>query len=130
MSRNLYDEVMTIASEVTEIDGRLIQKLFREKGWDIKGNRVKVLGEGKYEFDAFKDKTAVEIELGLHDSTFKDYFKFLAGHLYRRVDVGGLLVRMKATNAAQPYYSLVCYDIIRFRQILRVPILAIGIPIS
>lgn len=64
----------------------------------------------------------------MHDSTFKDYFKFLAVHEAGKIQVGVLIVRNIANDVAQPYRSLVCLDILRFRDIISVPILVVGIP--
>lgn len=125
--KTLLDEIREIAESVTDIDHKKIQGLFKERKWFVKGKQVKVLEDSQYSYDAFKQNVAVEIELSQHGLLFKDYFKFLIGHHFGKVDVAVLFVRNVAYNVANPYFSFAKKDIQRFTPLLPVPILLIGI---
>lgn len=125
--KELFDEIKEIAESVTEINHKGIQSLFKQRGWAVKGEKVKVLEDSQFSYDAFKNKVAVEIELSLHGFLFRDYFKFLIGHYFNRIDVGVLFVRNTPYDVANPYFSLARKDIQRFTPLLSVPILLVGI---
>lgn len=61
---------------------------------------MKVIPDGYFTYDGLKDGVALEVELSLVDSTFKDYFKFMMGKRLGRVDVGLLVVSKRKKNVA------------------------------
>lgn len=125
--KGLLDEIKQIAKSVTEVNHNKIQSLFKERKWNVKGEKAKVLEGSQFSYDAVKDKVAVEIELSMHGLLFKDYFKFLIGHHFKKIDVAVVFVRNNPYDVANPYFSLARKDIQRFTPLLPVPIFLVGI---
>lgn len=83
-------------SETSSVDFKVVEKTFEKYRWNVnepvKG--ISVLDKrGRWKYDAYKDRVAVEVELSNRVSVFKDAFKFLIGQQMDQIDLGIIMVR-------------------------------------
>jgi len=65
---------------------------------------------GRWRYDAYKDKVAVEVELSSRSQVFKDAFKFLIGQAMNQIDVGVVMVWQHLERQGRPYLDSVARD--------------------
>jgi hypothetical protein len=64
---------------------------------------------GRWKYDAYKNKIAVEVELSSRSQVFKDAFKFLIGQTMDQIDIGIIMVRYHRERNS-PYLGSVDSD--------------------
>ena len=117
-SRNYWwkKEIENIGSELSEessLDDKSSKRIFRKHGWRI-DEPVKGISisdkRGRWRYDAYKDKVAVEVELSSRSQVLKDAFKFLIGQAMSQIDVGVVMVRKYLEVSGKPYLGSVDRD--------------------
>lgn len=108
-------EIENIGNELAQVsvpDDGSAKEIFRKYDWKIDEpvEGISVLDKrGKWKYDAYKNKVAVEVELSSRSQVFKDSFKFLIGQLMSQIDVGVIMVR-KELVGRKPYFGSVERD--------------------
>lgn len=103
-------EIKCIGRKFAEVSSRLdsdlAKEIFRDNGWEIE-KPVEGISlwdkRGRWRYDAYKDKIAVEVELSSRSSVFKDTFKFLIGQATGQIEIGIIMVRNQLEKDGQPY---------------------------
>lgn len=125
------DEVQSVIRSVPGVTSETQNEMkadFVKLGWE-KDKQVLPDWPGRYNYDAYKKKAAVETELTEHSRTFKDCVKFMIGAAISDVDVGVLIVPSKRRkDGDRPHWKLVCQDLERIHTFLKPPIAAYQVP--
>ena len=118
-SRNYWwkKEIEEIGREFVQksrgLDDKWVKKVFRKHNWKV-DEPVEGISisdkRGRWTYDAYKDKIAVEVELSSRSQVFKDAFKFLIGQAMSQVDVGVVMVRRHLDKQGNPYLGSVGRD--------------------
>lgn len=110
-------EIECIGKDFAEESGRLddksVKELFKKHGWQVDKpvEGISILDKrGKWKYDAYKDKIAVEVELSSRTQVFKDTFKFLIGQAMSQIEVGVVMVRKSLVAKGKPYLGSVGRD--------------------
>ena len=104
-------EIEAIGREFAEVgvdlDNNLVQKVFKRHNWEVDNTYVKGISlldkKGRWKYDAYKNRIAVEVELTNRYHIFKDAFKFLIGQAMDQIDVGVIIVPKYLEKKKQPY---------------------------
>jgi hypothetical protein len=75
---------------------KLVKRIFKNHNWEIDKpvEGISVMDKrGRWKYDAYKNKIAVEAELSSRSQVFKDAFKFLIGQAMGQIDIGIIVVR-------------------------------------
>ena len=109
-------EIEDIGKEFAKVSGRLndkrIKEIFKKHNWEVDKpvEGISIIDKrGRWRYDAYKDKIAVEVELTSRSQIFKDTFKFLIGQAMGQIDVGIIMVR-KDREGTKPYFGSVDPD--------------------
>ena len=93
------EEIEAIGAEFAKkssLDHKSVKKIFKKYCWNVE-EPVKGISlidkRGRWKYDAYKDRVAVEVELSNRVSVFKDTFKFLIGQQMDQIDLGIIMVR-------------------------------------
>lgn len=119
-SKGLLQEVKSIMSQILFVKHTAIQEAFRKSGWSLENYIFK---ETLWRWDAYKDKTAVSVELSLIDAVHRDFLRAMLAHKKGLVDALLYVTSM----SKEPKFQNVRRDIEIFKEILDVPILLIGL---
>jgi hypothetical protein len=127
LERKSQLQVVLAAADLTDLsssqDHDAVQEVFRGNGWETEVSKFPVAG---YRFDAYRDKTGVEIERSLIDAIHRSLFRSLWA--YRR-GVLDCLVFIVPTYK-EPKFSSVTRDIEAFSEVLPYPILVVGVDVK
>jgi len=118
--RGLYQEVKNILRTTKSVDHKVIQSNFYDSGWILE---KRIFPEASWAWDAYKDKTAVSIELSLIDAVHRDFLRAILANKRGELDV---LVYVTSTFK-EPKFHNVKRDISIFGDLLVFPILLIGL---
>ena len=118
--KGLYQEIKEILRRVRTVNHKEIQEAFADEGW---WTEHQILPEASWAWDAYKDKTALSIELSLIDAVHRDFLRALLAQKRGDLDV---LVCVTSTFR-EPKFHNVKRDIEIFSKILGFPILLIGL---
>jgi len=97
-----------------------IQHFLHKNLWDIKVSLFPVI---TYKLDAFKEKTAIEIERSLIDAIHRSLFRCLWANVKKQLDVLALIV----PTYKEPKFEQVKRDIQEFKDIIPYPVYLIGV---
>ena len=110
-------EVEDVGREFAECtdqpDDRTVKTIFKKYGWKVEEpvEGISVLDKrGRWRYDAYKDRIAVEVELSSRTQVFKDVLKFLIGQAMWQIDVGIIMVRERLQGKGKPYLGSVERD--------------------
>ncbi len=110
-------EIVEIGKDFAEksdrLDGHCIKKFFRNHGWSVEEpvEGISIMDKaGRWRYDAYKNKVAVEVELSSRVQVFKDAFKFLIGQTMNQINFGIVMVREHLEKAGNPYLKRVERD--------------------
>jgi len=95
------------------LSDKLIKILFQKHNWKVDEpvEGISVSDKrGRWRYDAYKDKVAVEVELSSRSQVFKDAFKFLIGQAMNQIDVGVVMVWQHLERQGRPYLDSVARD--------------------
>ena len=97
-----------------------IQHFFHKNRWDIE---VSLFSVATYKIDAFKEKTAVEIERSQIDAVHSSLFRCLLAYSKNQLDV---IVFMVPTYK-EPKFEKVRRDLQEFKEIIPYPVYLVGV---
>ena len=97
-----------------------IQHFLHKNLWDIEVSLFPVI---TYKLDAFKEKTAIEIERSLIDAIHRSLFRCLWANAKKQLDVLVLIV----PTYKEPKFEQVKRDIQEFKEIIPYPVYLIGV---
>jgi len=110
-------EIVEIGKDLAEksdrLDGKSIKRIFKKHRWNVEEpvEGISIMDKaGRWRYDAYKDKVAVEVELTSRVQVFKDAFKFLIGQAMSQIEVGVVIVRKHLEAQGQPYLKSVERD--------------------
>lgn len=102
------------AEESDRLDYQLVKKLFKNRnGWEVEKpvEGISIMDKsGRWRYDAYKNKIAVEVELSSRSQVFKDALKFLIGQAMSQIEVGVMMVRNRLEERGKPYLGSVERD--------------------
>jgi len=111
------NEIENIGRDFTEVgidlNDNLVKPVFMRHKWEVDYpvEGISLLDKrGKWIYDAYKDRIAVEVELSSRTSIFKDAFKFLIGQAMDQIDVGVIIVREELVGKGKPYINSIERD--------------------
>lgn len=101
-----------------------IQHFLHKNMWDIE---VSLFPVTTYKLDAFKEKTALEIERSLIDAVHRSLFRCLIAYVKKQLDVLVLIV----PTYKEPKFEQVKRDLQEFKEIIPYPVYLVGVtPLS
>ena len=111
------NELQVVGKELTEnsedLSDELVKRIFSKHNWGVDEPVAGISisdKRGRWKYDAYKDKIAVEVELSSRSQVFKDAFKFLIGQALSQIDVGIVIVRKYLEGKGKPYFGSVSRD--------------------
>jgi len=108
-------EIEAIGNELAQqhvLNDKCVKEVFRKNEWDANTTVEGIsIGDkrGRWKYDAYKNRVAVEVELSSRSQVFKDSFKFLIGQAMSQIDVGIIMVRRHLVHS-KPYLGSVDRD--------------------
>jgi len=110
--RQEIEKIGNELAQVSVLDDKFVKRIFKKHYWKV-DEPVEGISmsdrRGKWKYDAYKDRIAVEVELSSRSQIFKDSFKFLIGQAMSQIDVGVIMVR-KNLAPGKPYFGSVQRD--------------------
>lgn len=101
-----------------------IQHFLHKNMWDVE---VSLFPVATYKLDAFKDKTAIEIERSLIDAVHKSLFRCLLAYAKKQLDVLVFII----PTYKEPKFEQVKRDLQEFKEIIPYPVYLVGVtPLS
>lgn len=101
-----------------------IQHFLHKNKWDVE---VSLFPVAAYKLDAFKEKTAIEIERSLIDSVHRSLFRCLLAYAKKQLDVLVFIV----PTYKEPKFEQVKRDLQEFKDIIPYPVYLVGVtPLS
>ncbi len=101
-----------------------IQHFLHKNRWDIEVSLFPVVS---YKLDAFKEKTAIEIERSLIDTVHRSLFWCLLAYAKNQLDVLVLIV----PTYKEPKFETVKRDLREFKEVIAYPVYLVGVtPLS
>ena len=101
-----------------------IQHFLHRNMWDIE---VSLFPVATYKLDAFKEKTAIEIERSLIDAVHRSLFRCLLAYAKKQLDVLVFIV----PTYKEPKFEQVKRDLQEFKEIIPYPVYLVGVtPLS
>jgi hypothetical protein len=101
-----------------------IQHFLHKNMWDIE---VSLFPVATYKLDAFKEKTAIEIERSLIDAVHRSLFRCLWAYAKKQLDVLVFIV----PTYKEPKFEQVKRDLQEFKEIIPYPVYLVGVtPLS
>lgn len=101
-----------------------IQHFLHKNRWDI---AVSLFPVANYKLDAFKEKTAIEIERSLIDAVHRSLFRCLLAYAKNQLDVLVFIV----PTYKEPKFESVKRDLQEFKEIIPYPVYLVGVtPLS
>jgi hypothetical protein len=97
-----------------------IQHFFHKNMWDVE---VSLFPVATYKLDAFKEKTAIEIERSLIDAVHRSLFRCLWAYAEKQLDVLVFIV----PTYKEPKFEQVKRDLEEFKEIIPYPVYLIGV---
>jgi len=101
------------AEESTGLNDKSAKRILRKYHWKVNEpvEGISILDKrGRWKYDGFKGKIAVEVELSGRSQVFKDAFKFLIGEAMGQIEVGIVMVRKHLERGGRPYLGSVSRD--------------------
>ena len=101
------------AEELAGLDDESAKGIFKKHHWKVDEpvEGISILDKrGRWKYDAFKNKIAVEVELSNRSQVFKDAFKFLIGQALGQIEIGIVMVRKCLETQGRPYLGSVSRD--------------------
>lgn len=109
------EEIEKIGNDLaieSSLDDKKVKRIFKEHKWEV-DQSVEGIGisdkRGKWKYDAYRNRVAIEVELSSRSQVFKDSFKFLIGQAMSQTDVGVIMVRRELIGR-KPYFGSVRRD--------------------
>lgn len=96
----------------SSLNDKSVKRIFRNHQWAVNEpvEGISLLDRrGRWRYDAFRDRVAVEVELSSRSQIFKDSFKFLIGQAMSQIDIGIIMVR-RGLAGKKPYFGNVRQD--------------------
>ena len=101
-----------------------IQHFLHKNLWDIE---VSLFPVATYKLDAFKEKTAIEIERSLIDAVHRSLFRCLLAYAKKQLDVLVFIV----PTYKEPKFDQVKRDLQEFKEVIPYPVYLVGVtPLS
>jgi hypothetical protein len=101
-----------------------IQHFLHKNKWDVE---VSLFPVATYKLDAFKEKTAIEIERSLIDAVHKSLFRCLLAYAKNQLDVLVFIV----PTYKEPKFETVKRDLQEFKDVIPYPVYLVGVtPLS
>lgn len=97
-----------------------IQHFLHKNRWDIE---VSLFPVATYKLDAFKEKTALEIERSLIDAVHRSLFRCLLAYARKQLDVLVFIV----PTYKEPKFEQVKRDLQEFKEIIPYPVFLVGV---
>jgi len=97
-----------------------IQHFLHKNMWDVE---VSLFPVAAYKLDAFKEKTAIEIERSLIDAVHRSLFRCLLAYAKKQLDVLVFIV----PTYKEPKFEQVKRDLQEFKEIIPYPVYLIGV---
>jgi len=97
----------------SDLDDKLIKTIFKQHDWKVEQpvEGISIIDKrGRWRYDAYKDRIAVEVELSSRSQVFKDVYKMLIGQAMSQIDVGVIIVRKWLEGKGKPYLGSVSRD--------------------
>lgn len=101
------------AEESSSLDDKSAKRIFKKHHWKVDEpvEGISTLDKrGRWKYDAFKNKIAVEVELSSRIQVFKDAFKFLIGQALGQIEIGIVMIRKDLEKEGRPYLGSVSRD--------------------
>ena len=112
-------EAASLTDLSSKEDHKRVQHFLHKNRWDIEVSLFPVI---TYKLDAFKEKTAIEIERSLIDPIHRSLFRCLWAHAKKQLDVIVFIV----PTYKEPKFEQVKRDIQEFGEIIPYPVYLIG----
>jgi len=125
-----FDEIKKTITDVTFKPGQKIhseiQQALKSKGWKTEERVSKEELVKGWQYDAYKDRIAVEIDTG--SPCYRSYLKLILGYNKNKIDVGVIIV-YHMPNMKGPYkrFKVTIKELKDLFTIIPVPIFLIGI---
>jgi hypothetical protein len=101
-----------------------VQHFLHKNRWDVE---VSLFPVATYKLDAFKEKTAIEIERSLIDAVHRSLFRCLLAYAKKQLDVLVFIV----PTYKEPKFEQVQRDLQEFKEIIPYPVYLVGVtPLS
>jgi hypothetical protein len=101
-----------------------IQHFLHKNKWDVE---VSLFPVATYKLDAFKEKTAIEIERALIDAVHRSLFRCLLAYAKKQLDVLVFIV----PTYKEPKFETVKRDLEEFKEVIPYPVYLVGVtPLS
>ena len=101
-----------------------IQHFLHKNMWDIE---VSLFPVATYKLDAFKEKTAIEIERSFIDAVHRSLFRCLLAYTKNQLDVLVFIV----PTYKEPKFEQVKRDLLEFKEVIPYPVYLVGVtPLS
>jgi hypothetical protein len=111
--RTEIEEIGNELANLNQLDDKLMKQTFRKHEWKV-DEPVDGIGledkRGRWKYDAYKNRIAVEVELSRRSQVFKDVFKFLIGQAMSQVEIGIVMVPRNLIEKGQPHLGSVRRD--------------------
>lgn len=111
--KEIEDIGKEFAEESSGLDDKSVKRIFKKHHWKVNEpvEGISIIDKrGRWKYDAYKDKIAVEVELSSRSQVFKDTFKMLIGQAMSQIDVGVVMVRKYLEGKGKPYLGSVGRD--------------------
>lgn len=111
--KEIEDIGKEFAEESNSLNDESVKRIFEKHHWKVDEPVEGISIEdkrGRWKYDAYKDKVAVEVELTSRSQVFKDAFKMLIGQAMCQIDVGVVMVRKYLEGKGKPYLGSVSRD--------------------
>jgi len=111
--KEIEDIGKEFAEESSDLDDKSVKRIFEEHHWKVDEpvEGISIIDRrGRWRYDAYKDKIAVEVELSSRSHVFKDTSKMLIGQAMSQIDVGIVIVRKYLEGKGKPYLGSVSRD--------------------
>ena len=111
--KEIEDIGKEFAEESSNLNDQLVKRIFKEHCWKVEEpvEGISIIDRrGKWRYDAYKNRIAVEVELSSRSQVFKDAFKMLIGQAMSQIDFGIIIVRKGLEGEGKPYLGSVDRD--------------------
>jgi hypothetical protein len=109
------EDAEDIGSELAQessFDDKSVKRICKNHGWEV-DEPVEGISisdrRGRWKYDAYKNRVAIEVELSSRSQVFKESFKFLIGQAMSQIDIGVIMVRREIVGR-KPYFGIVRRD--------------------
>jgi hypothetical protein len=110
--RGEIEEIGDLLAQEASLNDNTVKRVFRDHHWEadtpVEGISVSDR-RGRWKYDAYRNRVAVEVELSSRSQVFKDSFKFLIGQALSQIDLGIIMVRRELVSG-KPWFGSVRRD--------------------